>query len=190
MADPVWTAQYNYSQTPETNGFSRTLYKTPVVTVVTSGPVANRRVEINSASGDVVFITSNVPSLDPSIGATAEAVVSVTGPGDAGFELTFLTRALMLQVYATGVGLTVCDDIGGEKHYRVKTAPNNVDTKFRMTLDGSNNVHVYREGSGVIGPVSAEQCEKPFQRVLWWGESSGTQTFKAMKYYIGGAVAP
>ena len=190
MADPVWTAQYNYSTTPELNGFTRILYKTPVVTEVRTGPTANRRVQINSASGDAVFLTSTVPALDPVLGATAEAVVNVTGPGNAGFELTFLTKALLLQVYSSGIGLTVCDDVAGEQFYLRQTPFNNIDTKVRLTLDGSNNVNVYREGSGVVGPVPGGQCTKSFQRVLWWAEGSGTQTFKGMKYYIGGAVAP
>ena len=190
MPDPVWTSSYNYAQSPEQNGFTRTLYNDPVVTEITSGNPANRRVEINSNNGDVVFLTSSVPSLDSSVGATAEAVVNVSGAGDAGFELTFLNMGTLIQVLQNSILLSFCNDFGGYQEFLFSTSPNNVDITIRFTVDGSRQARLYRNTVLIDGPRTIPVCIKPFQRVLWWGESGGTQIFKGMKYYIGGAVVP
>jgi len=192
MPDPVWTASYNFAQTPEGNGFTRTLYNSPVVTLTTSGSPANRKVVVDSTNGDVVFLTSAVPSLDSGVGATAEFQVAVTGAaeGDAGVELTFLDRAVLVQVYPNKIVTSICNDLIGNQEQTFATASNGTDTLVRITFDATKNLRVYRAGTLVAGPLSTDNCVKPFQRVLWWAESGAVATFKIFRYYIGGAVVP
>jgi len=192
MPDPAWTAQYNLAQTPEGNGFTRRDYNSPVVTLTTGGQPANRKVVIDSTNGDTVYTTSNVPSLDSGVGATAEMMVSVTGAveGDAGIELTFLDRAVLVQIYPNKIVTSICNDLTGNVEQTFPTASNGTDTLIRVTFDATKNLRVYRAGVLLAGPLSTAGCVKPFQRVLWWGESGAIATFKQFKYYIGGAVVP
>lgn len=192
MPDPVWTQQYNLQQTPEQNGFTRTLSGSPTVTTQTSGPAANRRVEVNSNNGDCVFLTSQVPALDATVGATAESVCSCSGAGNAGFELTFLSRAFLVMVFENRIDVTICRDGAPQPsdEQSIPTASNGSNITLRFTTDGSSNLRVYRNGVLILGPTPLPACVKPFQRVLWWGEAGGTQIFRAFRYYIGGAVEP
>ena len=191
MPDPAWTQQYAFNQTPEANGFTRTLYNSPVVTEVTSGNPANRRVEIDSTNGDAVFTTSAVPSLDSSVGATAELQVAVTGAadGDAGVELTFLDRAVLIMVFPDKISIEVAQDAGAFSQ-EFATASNGTDTLVRVTFDNTKALRVYRAGVLLAGPISTTTAVKPFQRVLWWAESGAIATFKIFRYWLGGAMAP
>lgn len=189
MADPVWTSQYNTAQTPEGNGFSRTLYNNPTVNIVSSGTPANRRVEIVSNSGACVFETASVPSIDSSIGVTAESLLSCNGTGDAGFELTFLDRFCGINVFANKIILSLPDGSGGVTEQTFATAANTGDTLIRFTYSPDGTGRIYRAGA-LVTAVALPELAKPNQRVLFWGEGGGTQTFKTMKYYLGGPVAP
>ncbi len=191
MPDPAWTQQYNFQQTPEQNGFTRTLSGSPVVTTQTSGPAGGRRVEVTSTNGDCVFLTSQVPSLDSNVGVTMEMVLSCSGAGDAGFELTFLNIAFLIMVFANRIDLTlVQDEVPGQVDLSIPTATNGVDVEIRATVDGSKVLRLYRNDVLISGPHQLNPCVKPFQRVLWWGEGGGTQIFRALRYYLGGAVVP
>jgi len=190
MPDPVWTAAYNYGQTPEQNGFTRQLYGTPSILQQTSGSPANRRVEINSDNGDAIFLSSGVPALSSVLGATAEAVVRVSGAGQAGFELTFLDRAVLVQIFQSRIELTLCQNAPPHQvDVPIPTAANTSNITVRLTYDGTN-IKVWRNGVLIDGPRPLLQCTKPFQRVLWWGEAGGVQVFQSMRYYIAGAVEP
>ena len=191
MPDPNWTLNASFSQTPESNGFTRETYGAPVINQVTTGPQANRRVEVNTDAGGVVWKTSQVPSLDPAIGCTLEYVCSCSGAGNAGIELTFLSRAVMVQVYQNKiVSILASDGIPQQVITEAATASNASDTTVRVTFDSSNNIRVYRNGTLIIGPVAVPVCVKPFQRILWWAEEGGTQIFKQVKAWLGGAMAP
>lgn len=188
MPDPVWTAEYDFSSTPEANGFTRVLYNTPTLTLVTSGSPANRRVEVNSDQGSVVFVTSSIPSFDDSVGATGEAGLAVSGTGDAGFEMTFLNRAMLIQIFQSSLLVTLAGDTG-EQNYEFVTGDNTANTLWRATYQ-SGQLRVYRAGVLVAGPLTVPVAIKPFQRFLWWGEGGGAQVFRKLVYYVGGAVAP
>ncbi len=190
MPDPSWTAEYNTAQSPESNGFTRQLVNSPIVTEVTSGNPSDRRVEIGSDDGDAIFLTSSIPSLDPTVGVTAEALVSCSGAGDAGFELTFLDAAVLLMVYENSVEVSwPSDGTIPSSGVQVPT-DTNTEALIRYLFKSDSTVEVYRDSELIIGPVSVSRPSKPFQRVLWWGEGGGTQTFKAFRYWIGGAMAP
>jgi hypothetical protein len=184
VPDPTWTSQYNLAQTPEANGFTRTLYDNPVVNAVTGGSPANRRVEINSDAGSCVFVTSAVPSLDGDTGVTAEVVVASSGSGNAGFEVTFLDRAIGVQVYADRI--TVADGLNEPASF--PTAANTANTTVRLTYQ-SGTARVYRNGT-LLATLTPPFLGMPFQRVLWWGEEGGTQVWRALRYWSGGAMAP
>jgi len=191
MADPIWTANYSLAQTPEQNGFTRTLYGEPIVTLTTSGPTANRKVVVDSTSGDCVFTTSQVPTLDSTVGATLEFITSQNGGGDVGCELTFVNKAFGVEVYDNNVIARICQDAApGELTVDVPTSGNGSDTTWRVTIDDSAQFRLYRNTALTIGPTGIPECIKPFQRVLWWKEGGGTGIFKKMAYYLGGAVAP
>lgn len=192
MPDPNWTAEYNYGNTPEANGFSRTLYNTPIVTEIISGNPSNRRVEIDSDNGDAVFLTSNIPAFDPTVGATGEVEVSCNGSGDVGFEITMLDMAVGINIWETFIELyhPVGDDGTPGWTEQALGLDNSVLTLVRVVIDGSRNVSLYRNGSLILGPVVAPIISKPFQRFLWWGEGGGTQEFRNKKFYIGGGVIP
>lgn len=191
MPDPTWTLQYNYANTPESNFFTRTLYNIPTINEVRSG--SNRRVEIDSTNGDAVFTSSIVPSLDSDVGATAEFMVNVSGNvnGDAGIELTFLDRAILVQVYPNHVYVGLTGDLE-TLEYTIPTASNNSDLLYRITYSGSgdNIINVYRGGTLIGGPYNPPVADKTFQRVLWWCEGGAISTWKGMKYYLGGPVVP
>lgn len=193
MPDPAWTQNYATNQSPESNGFTRNINRSPVITEITTGNPANRRVEIDSDNGDVVFLTSSVPSLDPLVGVTIEADIQTAGPGDAGFELTFLNAAVLVNVYSGSVDISIPrgDDGTGASETTFITADNG-DTEhiWRYTFDASRNVRLYRDEILVGGPILASTVTKPFQRVLWWGEGGGTQIYWGFRYFIGGAVVP
>jgi hypothetical protein len=195
MPDPVWSSQYNYGQTPENNGFTRELYGSASLNLVTGGQAANRRVEVTSQpGGGYVFTTSNVPSLDGTIGATGEAVCNPgSGAGHCGFEMTFLDRAVFVQIFADRVEVECCGDPPNQHVYlTVQTASNVSDLTWRFTY-AAGQFKVYRSGV-LVADVAAPVCAKPFQRFLWWAEGSGsgvsTQTFRALRLYTGGAVQP
>jgi len=192
MPDPAWTQQYNFAQTPENNGFTRQLYNSPVITLTQGGNPANRNVNVDSTAGDAVFLTSSVPSLSSSIGATAEMIVAVSGAaeGDAGIELTFLDRAVLVLVFPNKVSISICNDIIGNQESEYPTASNSGDTTIRVTFDSNKDLRVYRNAILLAGPLSTANCVKPFQRVLWWVETGAIGTFKALRYYLGGAVVP
>ena len=191
MPDPAWTAQYNFAQTPEGNGFTRQLHNDPIVTLIQGGNPANRRVDVDSTNGDAVFLTSQVPSLDSTIGATIEMTVAVSGAadGNAGFELTFLDRAVLVMVFPNKIGLTVAQD-AGQFDQEIPTASNSGDTEIRVTFDATKALRVYRNDVLIAGPISTQTAVKPFQRVLWWCEAGAIATFRVMRYYLGGAVVP
>jgi hypothetical protein len=181
--------QYMFNQTPENNGFTREFYRDPPLTVVnqiTGGNPAERRVEIDSrGGGGCVFFTSSVPSLDASVGVTAEVDVSVEGVGDAGFELTFLDYAILLNIYEESIDVN-CPGYGNV----VSTDPNTAITKFRLLFKPSHEIEIYRQGVLILGPDLLPSIVKPFQRVLWWGEGNSLATFKGLKYWSGGAMPP
>lgn len=196
MPDPVWTEEYNMGNSPEANGFTRTLQNSPIITENSIGNPANRNVEINSDNGNAIFLTSVVPSLIIPPGATLEAEGSVSGSGDGGFELTFLDCAILVNVFENLVNYSMpsgVDNQGNPVSFieeDVSTASNNTRIIWRVTIDMNRIWNIYRAGVLVAGPISAHFLTKPFQRILWWGEGGGLQTFYSMKYYIGGAVAP
>jgi len=138
--DPNWTYVYDLAKTPTANNFTQTFSVNPaLVTIVNTGNPANRRVEINSSSGDAIFITSIIPSLDSVTGATAEFNLAISGPGDGGFELTFLNRAFGINVFQDKVLLDVCGDAQASGVFiEVATPSNTVDTLWRVTWDGAN----------------------------------------------------
>jgi len=192
MADPNWTAQYNFGQTPEQNGFTRILYGSPTVNLVTTGHTSNRRIEVNSTAGDVVFLLSSTPSLNnKTLGATVEAVVAVSGSGDAGFELTFQTNHFGIQIYSDRITVAIND--GNEPTAVAVGQSNSADTTVRATVtpgEGTDGrLRVYRNGV-LVHTVDLIPSDQPMPRVLFWAESGGTQVFRAMKFYVGGPVAP
>jgi len=184
MADPVWTNQYNLAQTPEQNGFTRNLYGNPTINAITSGTPANRRVELTTDQGGVAFVTSSVPSLNDAVGATAEVLIQTNGSGNAGFELTFLNHIVAVRVYQTKIFIDILD---GQTH-QYNTADNSGQTRIRFTY-ANGSMSLYRNAV-LIDTLPVPVNVMPFQRVLWWGEEGGLQTWRELKYYIGGAVAP
>ena len=183
MPDPAWTNQYSMNQSPEGNGFSRTLYGTPVITEVTGGSPANRRVEINSNNGSVVFITSQVPSLNDDTGATVEMIVDVSGAGNAGFELTFLNRYIGVQIYTNRITIQAGNGL------QEAATPSNASNVTIRLIYAAGQCSIYRNGS-LVGTYAVAVNANSFQRVLWWGEEGGTQIFRALRYWVGGAMAP
>lgn len=200
MPDPTWTDEYNLQSSPEDNGFGRQLVGIPTIVEQTTGSPANRRVEIQSDLGDVIFTTAAVPSLDEAVGASAEVDVEVTGQGDAGFEFTFLDGAALVNVFSDLVNLSIPQGDDGTPGTELNFASNNtVPIRIRLTVDPSRNVRLYRaliadlvwsELTNVSTPPVAPVTAKPFQRVLWWGEGGGTQIFRGLRYFTGGPVVP
>lgn len=198
MPDPTWTDDYNFGNTPESNGFTRTLTGSPVVTEVTSGNPANRRVEINSDNGDAVFLTASVPSLDDLVGATGEFEAQCTGGGDVGFEITMLGTVILVNVFETFVELycPAGDDPVAQPTISLEYSgqDNTVTTKWRVTIgpEPDQECHLYRDEVELtpVGGINLNDVTKSFQRVLWWGEGGGTQVLRGMRYYQGGPVVP
>jgi hypothetical protein len=191
MADPNWSAQYNFGQTPEQNGFTRVLYGEPTVSLVTSGNTANRRIDINSDTGDVIFLLSTVPNLNNKTqGATVEVVAAVTGAGNAGFELTFQTNHFGIQIYSDKITVTINDR--QEPHEFAIGQSNETNTTVRATVtpDGADGtLRIYRNAV-LVDTRALVPSDQPLPRVLFWAEAGGSQTIRAMKFYIGGPVAP
>jgi hypothetical protein len=186
MADPNWTAQYQFNLTPEQNGFTRILYGSPTVTTVTGGTPANRRIEVNSNAGSVVFELSNVPSLNLTNGATIEALVAVTDSGHAGMELTFQSTHFGVHIYTNRIEVLVAD---GEPPVSYATASNAGDTKVRVTVSPDSTLRVYRNDV-ILATRQMPAYQHALPRVLFWAEEGGTQTFRSLKYFLGGPFAP
>lgn len=191
-ASPVWTDTYDTALTPEANGYTRLLYGSPAITVVSNGSPGGRHVAIDATNGDAYFLTSTVPTLEAFLGATLEWKVGVVGPGEAGMQLTFLDHATLVDVFADSVTLNACSDVGGGYvSQNVPTASNAAaTTTFRLTFDMDSQIRLYRNGVLTVGPLTAPQCLKDSQSILWWGESGATATFTSVSYYLGGPVAP
>lgn len=187
MPTPNWSFSYAMAQTPEQNGFTRFIHEpTPSVVLTQSGTPSNRRITVDtSGGGDISFLTSNIPSLNSAIGMTAEALCNVSGPGDLGFEGTFLDLDVQLLIYATKVQLIT----GGGPVAEVATASNSVDTLWRLTY-GNNAINVYRAGALVIGPQVPILYTSPFQRFQFFVEGGSVGIFKSMNYFLGGPVVP
>lgn len=193
MPDPNWTQSYNYANSPENNGFTRVLTNSPVISEISSGPPADRRLEIDSNNGAAVFLTSQVPTLDPQIGITAEYRARVSGTGNAGIEATFLNAAVLLMLYADRLELSIPTDRPDNSDrilVSVSGLNNTVDTVIRLTFSAARAVTIYRNGTALTGPWTAPTLNKPSQRLLFWGEAGGTQVFTLMRWYQGGPVAP
>lgn len=195
MPDPVWTSQYSTSNTPENNGYTRRTKNSPTINEVRTGTVSNRRVEINSTNGEAVFETTNAPALNSATGATLEVMLNVSGTdaeSHAGCELTFSNRAVIFQVHPNACRVTIAGDNGTGQEYDIATAANNSDILWRATYSGTatNQFRLYRAGTLVAGPYNLSTTTKPSARILWWVEAGATATFKAIKTYVGGAVAP
>lgn len=190
MPNPNWTAEYAFNALPEANGFTREVVGAPVQTIVTSGSPANRRVELQSDQGSVIFHGAGIP-LNEVVGATMECIVNVTGVGDAGFELTFLERHIGIQIYASRVTVTLPD---GQEPHEILTPSNGSNTTFRATLiriAGVATLNLHRAGAPVpIGTFIVPAYSHASPRVLFWGEEGGTQIFRALRYWLGGAMAP
>jgi hypothetical protein len=187
MPDPIWSFTYNVSASPEAQGFTRFIHEpAPTITIQTTGPSANRRVQVNTdAGGDVSFLTSNVPALNSTAGFTAEALMSVNGVGNGGFEATFLDKDVQVLIYQTKAQILLNTGVAGE----VITASNASDTLWRATFDGTH-IRLYRAGVLVLGPLLPTVYTSPYQRFQFWAEGGGTVIVKAMKYFIAGAVVP
>lgn len=192
MPTPAWTAQYDFTKTPAGNGFTQVNYGNPTLTLNQHGTNQNVTITNPTSADSVVFLTSNVPALDSTVGATCEMIASVTGAGDAGFELGFLNQDVQVLLLANSVLVSVATDgIAGNVNTTVATPSNGTATTIRATIDGGANLNVYRNGVLVVGPIALLPFSgHKFQNVLWWGEAGGTQTFTELAYYIGGAVAP
>lgn len=186
MPDPVWSAQYSTNQSPEQNGFTRRLYNSPTVNEVTGGNPANRRLELVTTNGDAVFELTSVPALNLSNGATAEVIASSSGPGHAGFELTFNQTNFGVHIYPNSIAVVVSDGLG---EHVVATAANTSDVTVRATVSSDSTLRVYRAGVLIETRVMPPDPHN-LPSALFWGEGGGTQIFKAMRFYIGGPVAP
>lgn len=183
MPDPVWSSQYNYGSTPEQNNFTRVQYQTPVLTLQQTGPGANRRVELNTNGGSMVFVASSVPNILENVGATAEMICSTNGAGDVGFELRLLQHVFGIRVYVDRIFVDVPGAI--TEHL---TASNAADVTIRITY-GAGTMSLYRNGVLVV-TRAIPQVINASQSFMFWGEEGGTQIFRAMKLYLGGPVAP
>lgn len=190
MPDPVWTDQYNFSNTPEQNGFTRSPYHggSPVVNEITTGALASRRVEMigTDRRHGIVFETSNVPALNIVNGVTLECVASVSGEGSGGMEITLLDYVILVDVYVNHVYV----NCPGLPRVETPTDSNAVDTLFRLLLKSDHSAELYRNGALIYGPQALPGYSRPYQRILWWQEGISTVTFKALRYWSGGAMPP
>ncbi len=191
MADPVWTNQYNTSLDPDQNGtFTQQVGQynpASTLNIIKTGQQANRRLEItgSSTSSGAVWITSQVPTLDPNVGVTIESLVQVSGDDQCnfGYELTFLDRAIGLQVHQNRITVQVQD---GQGLHIFNTADNSGQTRVRLTY-GAGNANVYRNAV-LLGTIAVPSTPFPSQRVLYWQEGQGTVIIRELKYFVGGAV--
>lgn len=199
MPDPAWSAEYNMGQTPEQNGFTLDASSNATITLVTSGNPSLRRIEIDTSGGTQgIYRTTQIPALDEDVGVTVEADVemSAAASGSAGFELTFLTYAILADVFESvehpdqtvGPGVNINEPGGFD--VIAKTDSFTTARKLRMLFHPNKTVELYFDGTQLIGPTAAMTVVKPFQRVMFWGEGGGTQIFRGFRYYTGGAVAP
>jgi hypothetical protein len=193
MADPVWTNQYNTALGPEQNGtFTQNLASYSVassINSITSGSPANRRLEITggNVNAGAVWLTSQVPTLDPTIGTTIESLVQVSGDDQCnfGYELTFLDRAIGLQVHQNRITVQVLD---GQGLHIFNTADNSGQTRVRLTY-AVGIASIYRNAV-LLGTIPVPSSPFQSQRVLYWQEGLGSVTIRELKYFVGGAVAP
>lgn len=202
MPTPNWSYAYQTSQTPEANGFTR-LNQTPpmpVVTLVTGGSPAQRRIEVTTIpndpdtgqqANDIVFLINNVPSFDVSRGMTAEAMLNVSGAGDVGFEARFIGVALSVCVFQNRVTLEAPWKPDLPTYFEAATANNNADLLWRTTFDGANAM-IYRAGVAVLGPIPIPLriAALPQANFMFWFEGGGVGIIKQMNFFIGGAVVP
>lgn len=192
MPTPAWSWQYNFATTPEANGLTRTSASYPVasaVTTTTTGPAAGRKVVVSGSdpSSGMVFLMSSIPALDPSVGATAEATVAVTGSGDLGFEVRFLRYAAGLCVFPSSITLDMTNP--ALPHAEIPTGSNAAATAFRLTVDPSGVLRVYRAAI-LLGSFQLAATSLPQNSFMWWGEGVMSGTLTALSGYWGGAVAP
>jgi len=199
VPDPNWTAEYAWNRSPEGNSFAliddlgRDSSTHPAVTAVTSGNPSLRRLEVDSDVERAVFKTSGSPGFDPTVGATMEAVLScAAGSGNAGIEVTFLNTAVSLAVTPDRTWLDIPGGTEPSISEEFLGQDNTSAVRFRITMDGSRTVRVYRDGvelgSGWTAPTLADLKA---ERALIWGEGGGLQTFQdTLAYFVGGAVAP
>lgn len=184
MPDPTWSFEYDFSKTPEQNLLFRTEYSDPALTLFTHG--GNKRLEINSDSGDMIFTTAFQPTFHEPM--TVEILMSVNGAGDGGFEATMAGKAFAIAVTEDDVSVTLPADISPYTN-TIPTSSNTTDILWRATYDGSD-FRLYRNTSLVEGPESCPNYTYPVQRFLFWGESGGTVVFKKISYSIGTAISP
>ncbi len=192
MPDPDWTLEYNMAQDPAGNQFTGQFKGSVAVNPVTSGNPANRRLEIDTTGGGgVVYIQDNEPILfDPDVGLTGEVVLSVAG-GNAGFEFTFLDRAILLDVQSNNVEIYSTGS-EGSTNFAVDMT---IERRIRVTLSNVPEAVVYIDGVQRIGPAPVfTTLSKPVKRFLFWGEvfqgTGGLITFRELKNFVGGPVAP
>ncbi len=190
-ANVNWTAQYNFTNTPEANGFTRLLVGDGAINLQTTGPPSGRNISVvTGPDGQGVLTTSQIPAFDDSLGATGEAIVSVNGAGDAGFEIDLLHQSIAIQVFQDSLMVTYLTSPTSSANPTFATASNTTPTTWRMTISGSRELNVYRNAVLIAGPITLVSVPLPFQKFLWWGEAGGTFVFTEMAYYIGGPVAP
>lgn len=193
MPTPSWSFTYNMAQTPEANGFTRLIHSPdPIITLVTSGTPANRRIEVNTdGGGDLICLINNVPSFSVANGMTAEALINVAGAGDVGFEARFIGLAISVSIFSGKVRLEIPFSQTTPTYVEAATAANNADILWRTTFDGSN-ARIYRAGVLVLGPVSmiVKVGEMPQANFMFWFEGGGTGIIKSMNFFIGGPVVP
>jgi len=191
MPTPVWTAQYDFTQTPVQNGFTEFDTGSPSVTTTSTS------LSVDSSHGDAVFVAI-VPAFtfNPTVGLTAEATVAVSGsavgiyPPDAGFELDFLGQQVELLIQPNAATISVSADVTGNQNTTVSTASNTAATVWRVTIDGTGIANVYRAGVLVIGPIQLLMSTALSEKFIFWGEQGAIVTFTELNYYNGGAVSP
>lgn len=174
-----WT-EYNFSNTPDQNGFTEQPDTNAVVNIVSTGPQADRRVEITPNGGNKVFITTDSPNLDPSVGATGEISVAVSAPNEfSGFEIRYLNGVInwvcsseITEINIPG-GFPNPDFTGTPIASQVQDVSGQNNTNqivFRITVDSSRDVMLYRNGVLLFGPLNLPYIQKPSQTFMWWGE--------------------
>lgn len=202
MPTPSWTFSYNMAQTPEQNGFTRLNQSPPmpVINLVTGGNPANRRIEVTTIAAnpdqgiqanDIVFLINNIPNFDVAIGMTAEALLSVSGVGDVGFEARFIGIAISVSIFQDRVRLEAPWLSTVPTYIEAPTLPNDVNVLWRTTFDGAD-ARIYRAGVLALGPVAIplRVAALPQSNFMFWFENGGTGIIKAMNFFIGGAVVP
>lgn len=190
MPDPVWDWTYSTANTPEVNGFTLTADSVAgAVTAVTSGNPANRRVDIDGSIGNAIYLRTNVPALDSQFGGTfeieAEFSGGVAGQSVLGVEATFQDAGIVLDILPDEIALSFP---GGP--LVITGMANGPRALYRLAFTNSRAVSVYKNGAQVGTTEVVGTVVKPARRVLWWGEGPGIKRIWAMRYYLGGGVAP